>query len=166
MGDELSKEPLRPSVFYAESAVRCRLQDAWRMMLDYKAWNPDFVHSETNSVRGEPGCEGELTLITQLDGNRTPVAQFYAETVKLVPPYHIVWYVFPKEGDAFRNFVDFWLEETSSGVKFRIYYYAQNSVGVQALAQLRTDIETSLRNLVMAFKSYCESRSSVSQSTS
>src|SRR5687767_2235836 len=155
MSDKPLAETLQPSVYYVESSVRCRLHDAWRIMLDYKAWNPDFARAETALVRGTTGSEGELTLITMLDEHRAPVSQFYAETVKVVAPHHIVWYVFPKEGDAFRNFGDFWLEETPSGVTFRIHYYAQNAVPVQALAQLRADTEASLRNLAGAFKRYC-----------
>lgn len=159
MVDESVREPFRPSVFYAESLVHCTLQSAWRMMLDYKAWNPDFACAETALVRGEPRSEGELTLITLFGENRAPLSQFYAETVK-VASHHIVWYVFPAEGDSFRNFVDFGLEETPSGVTFRIYYYAQNRASVEALAQVRREMETSLRNLTVAFKHYCESHSS------
>jgi len=165
MIDGLTREPSRPSVSYVEILVRCTLQDAWTMMLDYKAWNPDFARAETTLVRGEPGSEGELTLISMLGEDRSPVSQFYAETIKVVAPYHIVWYLFPKEGDSFRNFVDFWLEETHPGVKFRIYYYAQNRVSEQR-QQLRMDMEASLRNLTLAFKRYCESQSSGTESAS
>jgi len=129
-------------------------------MLDYKAWNPDFARAETRTIRGDSGSEGELTLITLLDENRAPLSQFYAETAKVVAPHHIVWYVFPIEGESFRNFVDFWLEETSSGVKFRIFYYAQSSLLLQEVAQMRAGMETNLRNLTLEFKRYCESHSS------
>jgi hypothetical protein len=164
MNEISSRERLSPSVFYAESTVHCTLQEAWNMMLDYKAWNPDFVQSETTLVRGDPQMEGELTLVNVLDEKRAPVGQFYAETIKVVAPHHMVWYVFPVAGEEFRNFVDFWLEEVGSGVRFRIYYYAQNAVPVEALAQLRSNMDESLRSLTVAFKIYCESKSSVSMS--
>jgi hypothetical protein len=166
MSNESMKESLQrgmsgltPSVYYAESLVNCTLQDAWLKMLDYKAWNPDFANAKTSLARGEIQTEGELTLITLFDAKRDPVAEFYAETAKLLAPHHIVWYVYPKEGDAFRNFVDFALDETPSGVKFSIHYYAQNPLSGDALAQLRSDMKASLRNLTIAFKEHCEAKS-------
>src|SRR5262245_58205337 len=106
-----------PTVYYAESLVNCTLRKAWKIMLDYQSWNPTFAEAEVIPVRGEPSTEGELVLIRKslTDVKGEPLPQFYAETVKVVPDRRIVWYVYPKEGDAFRNFVDFGLTEVAAG---------------------------------------------------
>jgi hypothetical protein len=133
------------------------LDKAWKIMLDYKAWNPDFANSRVTLVSGQAGGEDEVVLIQPLDANGVPIMEFYAATVKVVPRRHIVWYVYPKEGTAFRNFVDFGLSETSSGVTFNIAYYAQSPLSGEALLAERQNSEASLGNLATAFKQYCES---------
>ena len=145
-----------PSVYYAETLVNCALDVAWKLMLDYQAWNPDFATAQIERLRGEASAEGELNLIKMVGDNGEVLAEFYSETVKVVSRRHIVWYVYPKEGSAFRNFVDFWLENAESRVRFSIYYYAQNPVTLDTLAQQRQEMEAGLQNLAAAFKAYCE----------
>jgi hypothetical protein len=146
-----------PSVYYAEGTVSCSLQNAWRLLLDYEAWNPSFIGAQVSLVAGKKGSEGEIVLIKKsiVDANGEPWPQFYAETVKLVREQHIVWYLYPKEGDAFRNFVDFGLSEVGSGVRFNIYYYSQTQVAGEALAQQRTEMKAALGDLVTAFQNHC-----------
>lgn len=148
-----------PSVYYVESFVSCSLRKAWELMLDYRAWNPSFADAEVTRVSGEPNTVGEIVLIKKslLDVTGEPLPEFYAETVKLVPFNHIVWYVYPKAGDSFRNFVDFGLAESPGGVKFYIDYYAQNPLSGELLAKERQQSESGLRDLTLAFKNHCES---------
>jgi len=152
-----SELELLPSVYYAESVVRCPLDEAWHAMLDYQAWNPNFTNAQVTLVDGVPGQEGELNLISIHGGDGAVLAEFYSRTVKLVLLRHVVWYVYPKQGESFRNFVDFWLEQTESGVRFRIFYYAQNWLSCQQLSQERASSEAALNSLAAAFKQYCES---------
>jgi hypothetical protein len=146
-----------PSVYYAQSVVRCPLTKAWETLLDYEAWNPTFVGAHVVPVRGEPRTEGELVLIRKsLTDVKGEPLEFYAETVKVSPQRHIVWYVYPKEGQAFRNFVEFGLAEAFSGVQFDIRYYAQNRLPAQLLIQERNATAAILRDSALAFKRYCE----------
>ena len=145
-----------PSVFHAEVLVACRLEHSWEVMLDYQAWNPDFAHAQVELLSGRPRTEGELVLIKLHDKNGTRLSEFYAETVKVVSQRRFVWYVYPEEGDAFRNFVDFGLAETPSGVKFSIDYYAQTPLPHESLSTYRQESEAAFRKLAAAFKEYCE----------
>jgi hypothetical protein len=149
---------LTPSVYYGESLVRCKIDYAWKVMLDYQAWNPTFVGAEVMPVRGDYRTEGELVLIKKSlsDVHGEPLPQFYAETIKVVPRRNIVWFVYPVEGDDFRNFVDFGLLEGPAGVTFRIDYYAQNRLSGDLLLKERTQSQATLQHTADAFKEYCE----------
>jgi hypothetical protein len=149
-----------PSVYYANSLVNCPLPKVWELLLDYEAWNPSFADALVTRVAGEPRTEGEIVLIKKsvLDAIGQPIPEFYAETVKLIVPRRIVWYVYPREGDSFRNFVDFGLTEVATGVRFNIDYYAQNPLVGELLSKERVHSETGLHDLALAFKRYCESR--------
>lgn len=147
-----------PSVYYAEILVNCTKEKAWKAMLDYQAWNPTFIGAQVTPVCGKPGTEGEVVRIgKQLsDVNGDPLPEFFAETVKVVPERHIVWYVHPKEGDAFCNFVDFGLVEAGGEVKFQVLYYEQNRLSGSVLLRQREQFEATLLAVAAAFKSYCE----------
>jgi hypothetical protein len=151
---------LTPSVYYAESEVECTLAKAWEILLDYPAWNPTFAGAQVSTVKGAPRTEGEVVLIRKplLDVKGEPIPEFYAETVKLAPQRHIVWYVYPKAGEDFRNFVDFGLAETAHGVRFNIYYYEQNLLSGELLEKQRRDYAAALQHTANTFKAYCESR--------
>jgi hypothetical protein len=150
--------PWAASVYYVHGALNSTIEKAWTRMLNYEAWNPSFAGAHVTLIRGQRRCEGELILIKKaiIDSAGQPWPEFYAETVKLVPSQHIVWYIYPKEGDAFRNFVDFGLAEDSSGLSFNIHYYAQSRVAGDALLQQRKEMEIALGELVAAFKAHCE----------
>src|SRR5688572_1704858 len=125
--------PWAPSVYHAESIAHCGLEDAWKLMLNYRAWNPNFAGAKVTLISGQPQSAGELNLIQLFDSTGVPVPEFFAATVKVTPPRDIVWYVYPKEGNAFCNFVHFWLEEVQRGVRFTVYYYAQYVLTGEAL---------------------------------
>jgi hypothetical protein len=145
------------SVYYAEVQIALSLKNAWEKLVDYKAWNPEFVDADVTLVRGVAGAEGETVLIRKpvyMDGALLP--EFYAETVKLIPLRQIVWYVYPKDCALFRNFVDFGLTETPPGVRFNIRYYEQMKIADDLLPKHRQDCEADHQGLARAFKSYCE----------
>ncbi len=148
----------KASIYEAQSLVTCSLPDAWRSLLDYQSWNPSFADSEVVTVKGAPRTEGEVVLIKKklLDVTGAPLPQFFAETVRLVPSRQVVWYVYPKDGDSFRNFVDFRLSETSEGVRFEIHYYAQDRLAEDLLRKQRREYQRFFDNLAFAFKKYCE----------
>jgi hypothetical protein len=154
-----------PSIYFAESWARCPLNYAWKVLLDYEAWNPTFVGAQVQPVKGEWRKPGELVLIKkQLAGaDGEPLPQFYAETVVAIAPRRIIWYVYPVEGHSFRNFVDFGLSEVDSGVRFSINYYAQSArygeltpQQRQALEQERAQSVQTLQHTADTFKQYCE----------
>jgi hypothetical protein len=147
-----------PSVYYSEILIDCPIDKAWKFMLDYEAWNPTFVGAEVVPVKGKARTEGELVLIRKSlkDIKGEPLPEFYAETVKVVPHRHIVWYVYPKGTGDFRNFVDFGLSEEPSGVKFSVYYYAQNRIAPELLSKEREATQKIHGELAAAFKKYCE----------
>jgi hypothetical protein len=152
-----------PSVYFAESLVNTTLDYAWTVMLDYQAWNPTFADAQVTLVKGQPSTEGELVLISKkyLDAKGEPLPAFYCETVKIVPHRRIVWYAYPKldnanQMDSFRNFVDFGLTAVPGGVRFDIYYYAQNRVLEGQLATERKYMESFLSDLAVTFKKHCE----------
>jgi hypothetical protein len=148
------------SVYYATIAIDADLAQAWRKLLDYQSWNPTFAGANVTPVGGDFQSEGEQVLIRKLlsdaKGDRLP--DFYAETVKIVPQKHVVWCVYPKEGDGFRNFVDFGLSDVSPGVRFDIYYYEQNHLSGEDLAKHRVESQEGFDKLALAFKQYCEAR--------
>jgi hypothetical protein len=148
-----------PTVYYARSQLRCSLAHAWDCMISYEAWNPSFADAEVIRVRGNPREEGGLVLIRKtipgLDGQ--PMLPFYAETVKVERPRHFVWYLYPKDGDSLRNFVDFsLLESAAGGVEFHIQYYAQNRLTVDWLRKERQAMVSALDDLTAALKKYAE----------
>jgi hypothetical protein len=147
------------SVYYAESVVNCSLEKAWTVLINYRAWNPTFADAEVALVHGQRSTEGEVVLIKKSlkDAAGEPSPEFYAETVKVVNQRRIVWYVYPRKGQAFRNFVDFGLTAASSGVKFNIQYYAQEQLPQELLIKNRKEYQAGLDHLAIAFKSYCES---------
>lgn len=147
-----------PSVYYAEIFVNSTIARAWDLMLDYQAWNPSFVGADVLRMNGAHRSEGEVVQIRKrlIDVDGTPLPEFYAETVKVVPYRNIVWYAYRKCGDGFRNFVDFGLSEDASGVKFRVSYYAQSQFTGELLLKQRLEREETLKKLVIAFKSCCE----------
>lgn len=147
-----------PTVYYAETYANATAERAWALMLDYQAWNPSFVGAEVLHMDGVHRAEGEVVLIRKrlIDVDDTPLPEFYAETVKVVPYRNIVWYVYRKGGDGFRNFVDFGLSEEASGVRFRVSYYAQSQFVGELLIKQRLEREATLKTLVIAFKSRCE----------
>jgi hypothetical protein len=150
---------LEPTVYYAETTIDCSLDKAWMSLLRYESWNPTFANAEVVRVAGDHRSEGELVQIRKMrkDVKGDPLPEFFALTVKVVPRAHIVWYVYPKEGSAFRNFVDFGISEAPSGVKFNIRYYAQDALSGELLQKQRTDYEAGMHRLAAAFKQYCES---------
>jgi hypothetical protein len=154
----MSNSQWAASVYYAEIVIGCELERAWERMLDYEAWNPSFQGAQVHRVRGEARAEGELVLIKKaiVDSAGNPWPEFYAETVKLVPQSHVVWYLYPKEGDAMRNFVDFELTAISSAVRFNIDYYAQSRVTGEALSRERKEMQAALNDLTLALKRHCE----------
>src|SRR5882672_7461797 len=97
------------SAYFADRLVDCALEKAWIALLNYQAWNPHFAGVDITRIRGNPSSEGELVLIKDripyVKGEDPP--EFYAETVRVIPHTSIVWCVYSKVGDAFRNFVDF-----------------------------------------------------------
>jgi hypothetical protein len=156
-----------PSIYFAESWVQCPLDFAWEVLLDYEAWNPTFVGAQVQPVKGERRKVGEIVLIKkQLTyANGEPLPEFYAETVAVIAPRRIIWYVHPAAGHSFRNFVDFGLSEVDRGVRFNINYYAQSArygelteQQRQALQQERLQSVQSLQHTADAFKQYCEAR--------
>jgi hypothetical protein len=144
-----------PSVYHAECCVECTRQQAWHAVLDYTSWNPDFANAEIIPISGKPGMEGELVLMKLRSASGDLLAEFHSQTVRIVPETCIVWYVHPKEGTAFRNFVDFSLEEAPAGVRFSIRYYAQNPLSGDPLRQQRQGMQAGLEELTRAFQRHC-----------
>lgn len=153
-----------PSIYFAESVVRCSLDYAWKALVSYEKWNPTFIGAQVQPVKGEWRKPGELILIKkQLEtSSGEPLPQFYAETVVAIEPRRIIWYVYPVEGHQFRNFVDFGLSEGASGVRFSINYYAQSprygelTQQQEALEKERAQGMQGMQDLADAFKKYCE----------
>jgi hypothetical protein len=147
------------SVYFASADVRCPIATAWKILLDYRAWNPHFHGVDVTPIRGTPGTEGELVVIkdavSYVEGEPPP--EFYAETVKVQPPHRVVWCVFSKAGPAFRNFVDFGLTETNDGVKFNVGYYEQVQLTPDKLSAHRAASDEVYAKLVAAFRTYAES---------
>jgi hypothetical protein len=146
------------SVYYAESFVNSTLEKAWKLLLEYELWNPTFVDATVTLISGKHRSEGEVVLIHKpsLHMYGEPIPYFYAETLKVVPYRHMAGYLYPKEGDTFRNFVDFGLSEVSAGVRFDIFYYEQNRLSGELLTKHRKEYEVALKDLAAAFKHYCE----------
>lgn len=146
------------SVFHAEVVVAVSLDEAWEILLRYEVWNPEFVGATITSIAGERRCEGEIVLFkTKLPENAPePFLEFFAETVKVIPRRRISWYVYPREGNAFRNFVDFALSPTADGVSFTICYYEQITRLDTPLPEHRRESELVYRQLAHTFKDYCE----------
>lgn len=162
---EVSAPPAwTPSIYFAESVVRCPLDYAWKVLVNYEKWNPTFVGAQVRPMKGEWRRPGELVLIRKREiGSDDPAPDFYAETVVAIEPRRIIWYVYPVEGHEFRNFVDFGLSEVASGVRFSINYYAQSprhgelAQGQQeTLEKARAQGTQDMQHLAEAFKKYCE----------
>jgi hypothetical protein len=153
------------SVYFAASFAKCKLNHAWAVLLDYERWNPTFVGAKVTPIKGTARSEGEVVLIskTPSDSKHESFPEFYCETVTVVPGRRIVWYVYAKDGhtyqdqnDPFRNFIDFGLTEESGGVRFNIYYYAQNRLSGNLLSSEREFMQPLLHEIATAFSAYCE----------
>jgi hypothetical protein len=150
-------EPRKLSAFFPHVEVDVPMDVAWPTMVDYMSWNPAFANARVTTVAGTPGAEGEVIHIEQYDAEGSLTQVFRAETVRIVPRHHITWAVFPEEGDDYLNFGDFELLERPGGVEFYIQYFAQTRTANADLAEVRAGLESGLRELVLAFKAYCES---------
>ena len=145
------------SVYYAQSQLACTVEQAWPRMLAYQDWNPGFVGGTVSRLRGQPASEGELVLISLVDAAGNPVPEFYAETLKVVPLRHIVWDVYPKAGEAFRNFLDFELTPAAHDrAEFRIHCYTQDRLTGALLEQQRAQSQAGLNALATAFREHCQ----------
>jgi len=159
-----------PSAYFAATVVKADRDYAWRALLSYERWNPSFVGAQVTRLRGSPGTEGELVLISKTVSEQQGEAfpPFYCETVRALPGHRIVWYVYAKERhsyrgyeDPFRNFVDFGLMELPDGLHFTIAYYAQNRLAPDNLSQERGFMQPLLDDIATAFSKYCESTGSL-----
>lgn len=145
-----------PSVYYARSVIACPLDIAWQHLLSYETWNPAFRGAQVTRISGHPREEGELVLIQTLDQTGAALPAFYARTVCLVPHRHVVWFVYPKLGSSFRNFLDFGLIELPSGLQFDVCYYTHDKLSADALIQQRREFQIGMDTIATAFKAYCE----------
>jgi hypothetical protein len=150
----------RDSVYYAESNVRCSLEAAWKVLLDYQRWNPHFDGATITPVQGRADREGGLVLIQDKDPYipGEPPPKFLALTVKVVPQRNVVWCVYPQSGAAFRNFVDFSLTQCAGGVQFSVRYYEQLAIADDLLAGHRQQSDEIYQRLALSFKNYCETQ--------
>ncbi len=144
-----------PSFYRAESLLTCDAESAWKPMLNYRAWNPGFVGARTTRICGEPDSAGEIVLIGLVDANGAALAEFYASTLQVVRPQRVAWYAYPKEGNAFRNFVQFALLPTAFGTVFSIDWYALDMVPDELLPEHRTAAAGAIEHLAIAFSTYC-----------
>ena len=163
---------LVPSVYFAESLVRCDIGMAWRILLDYTTWNPSYAGATVTRIEGAAGTEGELVLISNnwSYAERTGFPPYYARTVKLVPGRRVVWYCYAKEGlafqdqqDPFRNFVDFGLTPEGGGIRFLYSYYQQTRQTDEAITRERQFLGQKLQATAHAFRDYCERHGGVAQ---
>jgi hypothetical protein len=150
-----------PSVYFASIDVMCSMKKAWEILLDYQAWNPHFAGVVVTPVRGERHTESEIVkirdVVPYVEGEPPP--EFFAETVRVIPSHRIVWCVFSTQEPLFRNFVDFGLVETPTGVRFDVGYYEQVQLTSDKLPAHRAESDGVYEKLVTAFKSYAESHS-------
>jgi hypothetical protein len=153
------------SVYFADIFVKCKLDHAWKRLWEFERWNPTFAGAQVTSIKGEARGEGEVILVSKRlsDPAGEPFPEFYCETVKVVPGRRVVWYAHAEKGhkyqgqtDPFRNFIDFGLTEEPGGVRFNIYYYAQNRLSGNALSAERAAMSPLLQDIVAAFRKHCE----------
>jgi hypothetical protein len=154
-----------PSVYFADILVKCNLDHAWEKLWEFEQWNPTFAGAQVTSIKGAAKGEGEIIGVSKkiADPDGEPFPEFFCETVKVVPGRRVVWYAYAKEGhkyqgqtDPFRNFIDFGLTEELGGVRFNIYYYAQNRLSGQLLSTERGFMPPLLKDIAAAFRKYCE----------
>jgi hypothetical protein len=115
-------ESRKLSAFFPSIRINASLADAWAKMVDFRAWNPNYAHSEVTTLRGVAGEEGEVARTQIFDANGNLLADYFAETVRIVPQHHITWAVYPAEGDDYLNFADFEILERDGVVEFFIQY--------------------------------------------
>lgn len=145
-------------MYHADAIVHCDQQRAWESLLDYQAWNPGLAGARVQRIAGRCGEEGEIVVIQAVAASGEPFPAFCAETVRLIAPHHLVWYVYPREGDQFRNFLHFALARAGQALQFDIYSYARDQLSGELLMQQRQASQASTRMLAGAFKTYCETR--------
>jgi hypothetical protein len=150
-----------PSVYYAHAVVACTPDIAWQHALRYEDWNPGLRGALVTRVSGCAREEGELVLIQTRDEFGAALPAFYARTVRVVPRHHVVWFVYPKEGSSFRNFLDFGLIELPGRVQFNVCYYTQDKLSGEALGRQRTAFQRDMNTIAAAFKDHCEANSQV-----
>lgn len=149
------------SVYYAQAVVACTPDIAWQHALHYENWNPGLRGALITRVSGCMREEGELVLIQGHDEIGAALPAFYARTVRLVPRHHVVWFVYPKEGSSFRNFLDFGFIELPGHVQFNVCYYTQDKLFGEALDRQRTAFQRDMNTIAAAFKDHCEATSPV-----
>jgi hypothetical protein len=149
----------KASFYHASADIDRPADTIWEALLDYQKWNPSFQGARVTRVDGGSLALGGRVLIEKtseyLDGELVP--QFYAETVALDRlRYHVCWYVYPLEGNLFRNFVDFRLVPQGEKTQFEIFYYEQNQLKGADLEKHRLAYAEDLRNLANDFKLHCD----------
>lgn len=145
-----------PSIYYAETTVKCQAEKAWEAMLNYPAWNPGFAGASVIRVCGKLNSVGEVVQISFVDDTGMHQPPIYARTIKVESCASIAWYCYPKLDDSFRIFLEFRLAGATSGIRFSIQWYALDRIRTEALAQHRTMTDATVQNLAVAFKTYCE----------
>jgi hypothetical protein len=148
------------SIYYAAIDIDTEIDRAWDLLVDYEAWNPSFAHAIVTTRTGERGAEGEVVHIDERDAAGTRVSEFYAETTRIVPGRRIAWFVYPLDGEEFRNFIDFELVPREGGVTFEIRYYAQVR-GVPDTDDQRPG-DRVYADLALAFKEHCDAKAPAS----
>lgn len=144
-----------PSFYRAECLLTCDTETAWKPMLNYYAWNPGFVGARMTRICGTPDSAGEIVLIGLVDANGAALAEFYASTLLVVPGRRVVWYAYPKEGNAFRNFIQFALLPRADATVFSIDWYAVDMVADGLLPEHRAATARAIEQLTNAFRTYC-----------
>ena len=151
-------DPWASSMYYAASVINCDQQRAWDLLLDYRTWNPGLAAAQVEHIAGRRGEEGEIVAIKAVSASGESLPEFCAETVSLVAPRHLVWYVYSRGGDSFRNFLHFSLSPSDADVQFHIYSYARDRLSGEALVLQRRASEAGTQLLATAFKDFCEAK--------
>lgn len=163
-GEIATKISLSPVVVSSQSRIERRIENIWPIMMDFHAWNPNYVDAQVDEIEKTQADLGGIVYIRAPIVRETgrPAIEFYCKTVAVDVHRSVVWFMYPKENyvfngqeDPFRNFVDFTFTDEGDHILFKLTYFAQLRMAPADLAVEIAAMQSRYDAVTRALSDYC-----------